>query len=204
MEEKRMGVPLYREKVTEILNTCYSNNLLEIEELERRLSLVQKAKFIEDLDLLIADAPKELIQPDSPAILKKTENGPLSFSQPEKKIMCIMGSRRLRSHNLEIQKAKVVTVMGEVILDFRGLTLPQEPITINVSTVMGSSQILVDPGTPVDFEVLTIMGDNQEKGNLKPYSRANGSGLIIKGICIMGEVIVSSKKGFIETIVEKL
>jgi hypothetical protein len=52
------GVPRRREEVIEILNACYSSDLLELAEFERRVERANAALTIGDLESVVADVPE--------------------------------------------------------------------------------------------------------------------------------------------------
>ena len=192
-EKRKMGVPQYREQVSEVLSECFSQNLLDLEELERRQDLIQKADTIEDLDLIIADAPANIRNALTVPQKVSKPTSIVEFRRKEKTAFCMMGSRNLRGRNLESQETNAITLMGETVADFRDLELPEKPLVLNIVNVMGSTHIIVNPETPVDFEVLTIMGESKEGRKVNSLPAPDRQGIIIRGLCVMGEVKVIGK-----------
>jgi len=57
-----VGLPIRRDEVVEMLTACYGENLLELEEFERRVTEVEKATSLEEIDLLILDLPNSFLK----------------------------------------------------------------------------------------------------------------------------------------------
>jgi len=187
----KMGVPKYREEVSEILSECYSRDLMDLTEFERRQVLVQEAQTMEDLQKIVADAPQEITL----GITKGHGSTSLlaEFSRKERTSFCLMGSRKLKGGALESQETSSITVMGETAMDFRDVAFPAKPVVVNLVNVMGETRIVVPPDIPVDVEVFTLMGETKETRKVNVQTVRNQPGLIIRGICLMGEVKVTAK-----------
>ena len=57
--QNRANLPFYKEKLTSILNDCYVQDVLEMDEFENRLLKVQEAKSLGELEILVDDLPTQ-------------------------------------------------------------------------------------------------------------------------------------------------
>ncbi|MBN1649287.1 MAG: DUF1707 domain-containing protein [Spirochaetales bacterium] len=65
MQEKRLvaiGLPQRREETSRILSECFTRDLLDMDEYEKRIELVHSATTLAEFEQLIADVPENIIK----------------------------------------------------------------------------------------------------------------------------------------------
>ena len=76
----RINLPIYREKLTTILNDCYAQDIFEIDELENMLEKVQHARDLDQLETIVDTLPRQFkqqyysLEPAEVSVSGKTTN----------------------------------------------------------------------------------------------------------------------------------
>ncbi len=141
------GVPRRREEVIEILNACYSSDLLELAEFERRVERANAALTIGDLESVVADVPEAF---RAVSASRKPAPRPLSL---EETIQIRSSSRTIDGPKLLSRLLAISSVSGNVKLDYRGVSgLPAEQ-EIKLDLRSSTCKIIVPPDTDVVEEI---------------------------------------------------
>lgn len=137
----------HRERIVESLSSGYANGALEVDELDRRLALVQTAKSARELDALVTD----LSPATSTALV------------PAQRMRIMFGSIERTGPWAVPQQLRARVVCGNLELDLRDARLAPGLTTIEVDVTMGNVEVIVPPGYQVDVEASSFLGAVEER-----------------------------------------
>jgi len=210
-----VGLPIRKDEVVEMLAACYSKNLLELEEYERRVSEVEKATSLEEINVVILDLPNSFLQNltifekeemDSLPHIKNKKNEDISIKNRDsnfrkssknrislktgtQKSVAIMGEKRLSGNLIIGNELYLVAIMGSIRVNFAGVDLPATT-TVTVTAIMGEVRLYVPRDVRVIFDVTPIMGEVKVDKHINSKVGDNSPVIRVKGVAIMGEVRV--------------
>jgi len=187
-----VGLPAQRERTVKILSECFAKNVLEMEEFERRVSLAQQARSVQELSRLIDDIPGELAEApeESP---EPASSRRVRLREDEQPIHGIMMSRKCRGQWLKSRTVSTRTLMSSLEFDFRNLELPSEIVEINVLALMSSITVTVPESLPVQLEVVPILGEVKEGKRVKIGVPKGRPGVRITGFVVMSDLKVRTR-----------
>jgi Domain of unknown function (DUF1707) len=128
--------PSEREKTIGFLTNAFSNDIINIDEFERRVESVHASKTHEELHQIVADLPNENI--DARKKITEYEN-----------IACNMGPRTIAGSMLFTKKLKIEATSSILNLDYRSVNLPDGAYEVDISAVASSITIRL----PVQYHV---------------------------------------------------
>jgi hypothetical protein len=139
----------HRERVIESLSSGYAQGVLEVDELDRRLALVQTAKNSRELEALVTDLAS---RPATTTALVPTQRMRIMFGAIE------------RTGPWSVpQQLRARVVCGNLELDLRDARLAPGLTTIEVDVTMGNVEVIVPPGFQVDVEASSFLGAVEER-----------------------------------------
>ncbi len=160
MTESLVAVRDRREQVIARLAQCFAEDVLEVEELERRLDLAHGARTIAELDALVAD-----LAPVAATALVVA--APQAIEDPlradKKKLRVIMSSVERRGRWLVPKHLAMRVFFGNAELDFREASLQPGITVIDVRVTMANLEIILPPGLAIDVDVSSLAGNVEER-----------------------------------------
>lgn len=190
MAESLVALRDRRQQVIARLSECYASDVLEIDELERRLDLAHGARSVAELDELVADlAPvtsTALVSVATTAI-----DDPNRSSR--KKLNVILGHVERRGRWTVPRTLKVRVFWGNAELDFREASLASGVTTIDLGVLMGNIEIILPPHLAVDVDVSSFMGAVEERHRMPPDADPNRPILQITGAVRLGNLEISTR-----------
>jgi hypothetical protein len=163
-----------RDLVVERLSAEYAAGAFEVEELERRLSLVHVAKSDAELDALVTD----LTPSPSLALV------------PAQRMRIAFGSIERTGPWTVPQELRARVLCGNLELDLREARLAPGVTTIEVDITMGNVEVVVPPGVEVAVEASSFLGNVEERTN---RAEAPGTSMVrIVGRVKLGNLEVST------------
>lgn len=187
---------LTRQQAIDALCEHFANDVLSVEEFERRVDSAHQAESASELRKLLQDLPTG----DLP--IRREESTPMHPPRAQATIhagrvkerglmVAALGGVERKGRWVPARQNFVVAVMGGVTLDFREALLPPGETEVWLFTLMGGAEIIVPPGLTVESDGVAIMGgfSHQEDASLNPDPDAPT--LRLKGLSIMGGVDVT-------------
>ncbi len=168
MADSLIAIRDRREQVIARISDCYAADVLDVDELERRLDAAHNASSLAELDTLVAD----LAAPSASTALVPVAASALAIDDPSrpatKKLSVIMSTVERRGR-WTVPKATTLRVFwGNAELDFRDASIGPGVTTIDISVTMGNLEIVVPPQLAVDVDVSSFMGSVEEKHRVPP------------------------------------
>ena len=185
----------YREEAMDFLAQCYSQDLLTMDDYERRIQLVGNAEGPAQIrDVLFDLQPVVRSSGMDPAPGSPT-NVPFSGqTEEDARVITILSSRTVSGNWLQKRYATAVSVLGETTIDMTDEDLPAD-VQIHVVALMGEVKIYVPLSASVQNSISPILGEVKEKTK-RGFLPSSGYGvqrLRITGVAVMGEVKIIRK-----------
>jgi len=204
MPESTPGIPnveVARQRAIDDLCERFAQDLIPVDEFERRVDLAHLATTRADLDALLSDLPRPQ---NLPATVPGEEGtGRQIAPRPRTQVsgrakardvlIGMFGGSKRSGRWTPGEKIIAVGVMGGVELDFRDAILSPDVTEITAVAVMGGVEIIVPPGVHVDTGGLAIMGGFEHKGDESIEPPPDAPVIRVNGIALMGGVEVKTR-----------
>jgi hypothetical protein len=187
-----------RDRVIARLSDAFADERLEVDELERRLTLAHRARTFAELAPLVADlAPAAAASasargtasaPGTATALAPAVVAPLSSLRAHQTLVAFMGGVSRSGAWISARQLQVVAIMGGVDLDFRDAQLGPGVTEIVVLALMGGVHITVPPGLAVEVEGMGIMGGFDHSVRTPVAIDPERPRLRVRGLALMGGV----------------
>jgi len=190
------GLGTTRQQAIDALCEHFANDVMSVEEFERRVDRAHKAESLDEIGKLLADLPsgdlpvrREDVAPN--AIERAQASVPASRVKERGWMVAALGGVERKGRWIPARQNYAVAVMGGVNLDFREALLPPGETEVWIFTVMGGAEIIVPPGLTVESDGVAILGsfEHTEDSVLNPDPDAPV--LRVRGLAVMGGVEVS-------------
>ena len=176
----------------------FANDVMSVEEFERRVDLAHKAKTVDDIKGLLADLPGgNLPAPAGGAAqvpAPRREFGVTSAAHVEEQefVVAVLGGATRKGRWAPARTNYAVAIMGGTELDFREAQFGPGVTEVKVCAVWGGVEIIVPPGLNVECRGLAIMGGfDHMSDTVHPDDEAPV--LRISGVAVMGGVNVTER-----------
>jgi len=190
MSESLVALRDRREQVIARLSQCFADDVLEIEELERRLDLAHGARTLAELDALVADLAPTASTALVPAALQAIDDPARAAT---KKLRVIMSSVERRGRWLVPKELVMRVFWGSAELDFRDASLQPGVTTIDVPVTMGNHEIIQPPRLAIDVDVSTLAGSVEERHRVPAELGPGQPMLRITGAVRFGNLEISTR-----------
>lgn len=185
-----------RDVTIDALMEHFANDVMDIDEFERRVEIAHGATTSEQLKELLTDLPGSSTLParttsQTPAV--RHDFSVTSAAQvPEREFaLAIMGGTSRKGHWRPARSNVVMAMMGGADLDFREAVLGPGITEVKVYTVWGGVDIVVPPGVNVESHGIAIMGGFESTGDSPGRADPDAPTIRITGVAVMGGVDVS-------------
>jgi hypothetical protein len=175
----------------------FANDVMTVEEFERRVYAAHAATSADVLEELLRDLPggglPAVVEPQTtPTPEPSSQFTVTSAGQVKEKgfIVAIMGGSARRGRWSPARKNYSVSVMGGSELDFREATMGPGVTELRIFGVCGGVDVIVPPGLNVESHGIAIMGGFEHKGDEYHNPDPHAPTLKITGVAIMGGVDV--------------
>lgn len=180
-----------RTQVIALLSQAFARDVFEVDELERRMEVAQRAITVAELDSLVAD-----VDPSARPLPAVQRLDPSGAERPDQQhLLAAFGGVDRRGRWIVPRKLSVFCVMGGASLDFREADLGPGVSEISVVCMAGGVEILVPPNVAVDLAANAILGGfDQSHRGLDALGTEPVATLRITGLAIAGGVSVETRR----------
>ena len=175
----------------------FANDVMSVEEFERRVDVAHRASTTEEIKALLRDLPggelPALQQAQTPATMPKQEFGVTAAAHVKETafVVACMGGASRKGRWSPARKNYTISVMGGTQLDFREAVFGPGVTEVQAFAIMGGVEIIVPPGLHVECHGIGIMGGFDHLADTIQPDGLDGPTLRITGVAIMGGVDVT-------------
>ena len=191
-----------RQVTIEALMEHFANDVMDMDEFERRVDAAHAATGADSLKELLRDLPGG---GDSPAVTGADAGTELttipqytvtSAALVKEKgfVVACLGASRRSGRWSPARKNVAVAVMGGAELDFREAVLGPGVTEIQVFSLCGGVEIIVPPGLNVDSHGIALLGSFEHFGESAIHADPHAPTLRITGLALMAGVEVSVRE----------
>jgi hypothetical protein len=176
-----------REKTIARLSDAFANDLLSVEEFERRVTLAHTSESVDEIEALAADLPADV---ESTATKPSAALVPVAEVQARGRVLSVLGSTKRAGAWTPAHELRVSTVLGNAELDFREARLSPGVIDLYVRSVLGNVEIVVPPGLAVETDGSAVLGNFEHVARAPAKPDPDAPLLRIHGAAVLGNVEV--------------
>jgi uncharacterized protein DUF1707/cell wall-active antibiotic response 4TMS protein YvqF len=179
-----------RERTIAILSDLFAADDLELDEFERRVSLVHRASSVAEIEQVVADLkkPDHVVKPQPSTALV-----PVSQVPERQTRLAIMSGVDKRGAWTAPRSMRVIAIMGGVNLDYREAKVAAGVIDLYIFALMGGVSIIVPPDLAVEVSGSAIMGGFDEIDRAPAQPDPDRPTLRIHGFAMMGGVSIETR-----------
>ncbi len=182
------------------LAEAFARDLITMEELEKRLHLVQEAHSNGEISTYLEDLPRDLLDP-----VKEEDYADLSITDAQKsknEYTTVLSSNVLRGKQLRRKTIKAKVILGEQILDYSKTVLEPGRYFVDLKTVLGETRIIVPSEYAVTVEMRNFMSEIKDSTDRMPDAATPE--IVVTGKAILGSVKIKEKNTKIINKIKKL
>lgn len=179
-----------RERTIELLSQHFAHDNLSLDELERRMEQVYRARSVTTLRELTSDLPSDAAAAEE----KRAVSLPDAFAPDQGRIVSIMAETKRRGVWRPPKKLDVWCIMSDTRLDLTEAQLADGVTEIHLRAVMASVRIIVPPGVRVVLQPSAFMSAVHDDQVDQPPVGSGAPVIRITGPAIMAEVKVSVRQ----------
>jgi len=181
------GLVAEREKVVARLSEAFAQDRLDMDELERRMTLAHERDTIASINQLVDDLAEAEGEGRARALAHSSES--LEYDE----IIAIFGGNHFSGPRPLPRRLKLKAVFGGVQLDLREALFPDGVVEVQVKAVFGGVQIIVPPTLAVECHGVAILG-GFEGLHRAPASPDPSSPLLrVRGQVVFGGVQIETR-----------
>jgi hypothetical protein len=193
MAESLVALRDRREQVISRLSDGYARDLIDVDELERRLDLAHGAHSLAELDQLVAD----LGDPAPAASTALVLAGPTAIDDPDRadarRLRVIMSAIERRGRWTVPRSLDLRVLWGNAELDFREASLGPGITTIHIRVFMGNLEVVLPPGLAIEVDVSSFAGAVTERHRVPPDVDPGRPQLRIVGTVRFGNLEITTR-----------
>jgi len=181
------GLVAEREKVIARLSEAFAQDRLDMDELERRMTLAHERDTIASINQLVDDLAEAEGDVRAQALARSSES-------PEyDEIIAIFGGNQFSGPRPLPRRLKIKAVFGGVQLDLREAIFPDGVIEVQVKAVFGGVQIIVPPTLAVECHGVAILGGFEGLHRAPANTDPSSPLLRVRGQVVFGGVQIETR-----------
>lgn len=184
-----------RSAVTDVLATAYAEGKIDRDEFDERSGQVLTAKYLDELELIVADISPAAIVPVNPVAPANRENATIDrTAKGSPTSIGIFGGFNRAGTWVIAPRHRVFTLFGGGSIDLRDVVFTSDEVTLTIVSVMGGCEIIAPPNARLICDGVGIMGgfDDGAKGAARPADQT-GPVIHVRGLAFWGGVGIRRK-----------
>ena len=167
MTESLVALRDRREQVIARVSEAYAADLIDVDDLDRRLDLAHRARTVAELDQLVADLAPAAAAPAEAPSTALVPAGSHAIDDPdrpdEKRLRVILGAVERRGPWTMPRRLTTRVFWGSAELDFREASISPGTSVLDVRVTMGSLELVLPPWLAVDVDVESLAASVEER-----------------------------------------
>lgn len=198
--EDRGGAPLNQTRQVTIDALCehFANDVLSVEEFERRVDSAHSATTSKELEDLLRDLPGSANLPvpagDAPLPARDYSVTSAANVREREVVVAVMGGSTRKGRWQPARKNYAVALMGGAELDFREAVMGPGVTELHIYTVWGGVEVIVPPGLNVESHGIALMGGFEHAADSVHAPDPHAPTLRITGVALMAGVDVTVRR----------
>jgi hypothetical protein len=185
-----------RQATIDQLMEHFANDVLDVDEFERRVDRAHAATTSSELQEILSDLPGSgdlpAVRDDvTPAVSREFSVASPAHVKDSEFVVAVCGGSSRRGHWRPARKNYAVAVMGGTELDFREAVLPPGVTEVQVWTMWGGVEIIVPPGINVESRGIALLGGFDHAGTAPGVPDPSAPTIRVTGVAIMAGVEIS-------------
>jgi len=197
-EERPEGPRLgpQRDATIEALCEHFADDVLSVEEFERRIDTAHRATTQADLEALLQDLPARHLPAASPRKEGLARTQGYSVTSPERVqdqavVMAIMSGIGRKGRWSPARNNYAIALMGGAELDFREAVMPPGVTELRIYAMWGGVEVIVPPGLHVESHGFAVLGGFEHAADDALLPGPHTPTLRITGLAVMGGVEIT-------------
>ena len=184
-----------RQVTIDALCEHFANDVMSVEEFERRVDRAHRAAGVDELKELLRDLPGG----DLPAVTGQTAVAPMTdpsvtaaaYVKDREFVVAVLGGGGRSGRWRPARKNYAVAVCGGAELDFRDALMGPGVTDVKVFTMWGGVEIIVPPGLNVESHGIALLGAFEYVADESVAPDPHAPTLRVTGVACMGGVEVT-------------
>lgn len=185
-----------RDQVIALLSEQFAQDVFDIDELDRRLTLAQHAETVAALDALVADlpaAPAGAAPSATTALVPRVDDATLAAWPQQSRRLAIFGGFERKGAWTCPRKLRIIAAFGGADLDFREAELAPGVTELHITAAFGGVNIVVPPQLAVECDASAIFGGFEEVHRAPRRTDPDRPVLRITGFAMFGGVSIETR-----------
>jgi hypothetical protein len=192
--DARLPLDHTRQVTIDALCEHFANDVMSVEEFERRVDTAHEAVTTDELRALLSDLPGAHLPavPGSPTPPAYTGDYSLTTRDQVKErsfAVAVMGGTRRAGRWSPARTNYTIAIMGGAEIDFREAVMGPGVTELQIFTMWGGVEVIVPPGMNVESHGMGIMGGFEHAPDRLPDP--NAPTLRVTGLAVMGGVDIT-------------
>lgn len=201
MDEESTPLMHARKVAIDALMEHFANDVMDMEEFERRVETVHAAQTTSELKALLLDLPGgTAVSPERAegATVHEVQSRGYFVTSAEsveesRIVLAILGGGHRRGRWRAARRNTAVAIFGGAELDFREAVLGPGITEVKVFTLCGGVDLVVPPGVNVEVNGFAILGAFDHVADEAAHYDPTAPTLRVTGVACMGGVDVSAR-----------
>lgn len=198
-EGERAPLNHTRQITIDALMEHFANDVMDVDEFERRVGLAHAAMTTEELKELLRDLPGGADLPvvwgdgSDAELVHARQHTVTSSAQVKDKelVVAVLGGSSRRGRWAPARKNLAIAIMGGAELDFREAVFGPGVTEVQVYTMWGGVDIIVPPGINIESHGIALLGGFEHAADTPSPDDPGTPTLRITGVALMAGVDIS-------------
>lgn len=179
-----------RQRVVDTLMEHFANDVVDMDEFERRVDLANRCGSDDELRALLADLPSTTLPVPAAEVLPARGGAAVVVDADRVKengfLISVCGGVSRKGRWIPARRTFVIGIMGGQELDFREALLGPGVTEVNVFVMLGGVEIIVPPQMDVEVSGMAIMGGFEHETDVPLRRDPDRPVLRISGLAVLG------------------
>ena len=186
-----------RDRTIDLLSECFAQDLLSMDDFERRLTVAHNARTMPELGIALKGlrpaVGKAWVDREGPplaTIPRYAPDVPATRVRPTDRAIAVFGETKRVGRWIPAERNTAVAVMGSSVIDLREALLGPGESVFTAVAVMGSVEVIVPPELHVQCAGSALFGSFEQREDRHTLGGPDAPSVRIDGFAFFGSVEV--------------